>query len=462
MLCAVTCICDILSTECAVHEGGTKGIVAFSPRRIEGGIRPPPPQPSCSWVSLTPISRTSIMPMSRQLTALLLLLAVVLLVKFFVTYSHADDARMAVAAAYAGELSERDVSPLLATDTLSHTLPPDLPPPPPRSPPPPSPSPTYMAGTLSLNSASLSTSDDKVTDVPKAMPPAHTRGRAVAPSLAAPVAARAHHTPRRASRHSTVSSATPHASWEPAAAASRRGGERRYCPNCLAWQDGGGHGGGGGGGTGTGRGGSNGKKPDASYYTKYLHNVIGAKTPYPILKGFLDGVLARYQDKQRWLDAGAGNCGTMQAVAKAGFDVVGVELSDIKTTPCAPLAAQGRVTQGPLHEIPHEGRTFDLVFTSEVLEHVPPNLAEASVRELVRVARGPVFATISLRPSALDRPGKPPKVHLTVRPREWWEALFVKAGCTRDEEAFKQFQQHDAKGAEISPRFFPFLCHLND
>ena len=31
------------------------------------------------------------MPMSRQLTALLLLLAVVLLVKFFVTYSHADD-----------------------------------------------------------------------------------------------------------------------------------------------------------------------------------------------------------------------------------------------------------------------------------------------------------------------------------------------------------------------------------
>ena len=40
---------------------------------------------------------------------------------------------------------------------------------------------------------------------------------------------------------------------------------------------------------------------------------------------------------------------------------------------------------------------------------MPPVLAEKSVRELVRVAKRDVFTTISLRPSALDRPGRPPK-----------------------------------------------------
>lgn len=130
--------------------------------------------------------------------------------------------------------------------------------------------------------------------------------------------------------------------------------------------------------------------------------------------------------------------------AAHGRGSAGVELSDVSQTTCRPLYQQGLVAQGPLHRIDEPDSAFDLVFSSEVLEHVPPNLANASVRELVRIAKRDVFTTISLRPSALDRPGRPPKVHLTVRPREWWERLFEEAGCVRNEEAYRKFQQFGA------------------
>mmetsp|Transcript_23052 Transcript_23052/g.57909 ORF Transcript_23052/g.57909 Transcript_23052/m.57909 type:complete len:415 (+) Transcript_23052:279-1523(+) len=197
---------------------------------------------------------------------------------------------------------------------------------------------------------------------------------------------------------------------------------------------------------------------NSEFYTKYVHSTIEKKLAYPIIKGFWQGVLDHYPAAQTWFDGGAGTCGIMEAAIKAGKSIRGVELSDVSQTTCRPLYQQGLVAQGPLHRIDEPDSAFDLVFSSEVLEHVPPNLANASVRELVRIAKRDVFTTISLRPSALDRPGRPPKVHLTVRPREWWERLFEEAGCVRNEEAYRKFQQFDKKGKPVSPHFFIYVC----
>eukprot|EP00240_Pyramimonas_obovata_P004220 CAMPEP_0118922598 /NCGR_PEP_ID=MMETSP1169-20130426/1476_1 /TAXON_ID=36882 /ORGANISM="Pyramimonas obovata, Strain CCMP722" /LENGTH=368 /DNA_ID=CAMNT_0006863501 /DNA_START=269 /DNA_END=1375 /DNA_ORIENTATION=+ len=201
------------------------------------------------------------------------------------------------------------------------------------------------------------------------------------------------------------------------------------------------------------------REPDANFYTNYLHQTLERKAAYPILKGFLHKVINYFPTEETWLDGGAGTCGFMEAMIAIGRKVVGVELSDVSQTTCGALYKQGLVKQGPLNKIPYPDHAFDVVFSSEVLEHVPPNLAQKSVNELVRCAKHSVFTTISLRPSALDKPGKPPKVHLTVRPREWWEERFTKAGCVKDEEAFKLFQRYGPDGKEISPHFFPFKCN---
>jgi len=229
-------------------------------------------------------------------------------------------------------------------------------------------------------------------------------------------------------------------------------------------------------------------KVDVAFYTQYQKDVIEQKLPYPIIKGFFNQTLEwfgagerassaaegvwvtqetqteEFRRRQRWLDGGAGNCGVLRALRERGVDAMGAELSDIHASPCAPFAREGLCVQSPLHELPFPDRTFDVVFSTEVLEHVPPALANASVRELVRVSRRHVFTTISLRPSALDkeaiRKGLPPKVHLTVRPREFWEELFRGAGCRFHARAFEAFQRYDPKTAQaISPHFFPFVCH---
>ena len=74
-----------------------------------------------------------------------------------------------------------------------------------------------------------------------------------------------------------------------------------------------------------------------------------------------------------------------------------------------------------------------------------------------------------------------------MRPRSWWEDLFEKAGCVRNEEAYQKFQKFgapppqriapfllspegvlfvstlrccspDKKGKPISPHFFIYIC----
>jgi hypothetical protein len=99
-----------------------------------------------------------------------------------------------------------------------------------------------------------------------------------------------------------------------------------------------------------------------------------------------------------------------------------------------------------------------VVFSSEVLEHVPPSLAAASVNELVRVAAKDVFVTISLRRSGLDPRRGPTKVHLTVRTRAWWETLFVQAGCEVNRGNLRAMEEYDEARYGTRPNFFSFTC----
>ena len=158
------------------------------------------------------------------------------------------------------------------------------------------------------------------------------------------------------------------------------------------------------------------KEPDATYYTKYLHETLERKAPYPILKGMMHKVIEQFPLAETWLDGGAGTCGVMDALMLLGRKVswtslsnpsvrrrrsaavglvpgarchyhlsaphpaptlqaVGVELSDVKETTCAPLWRRGLVKQGPLHAIPFPSRAFDLVFSTEVSRPLPSALS---------------------------------------------------------------------------------------
>ena len=204
------------------------------------------------------------------------------------------------------------------------------------------------------------------------------------------------------------------------------------------------------------------RQPDKRFYDAYLKNAIENKPAYPLLKGFLRTVIDLYPESKSWFDGGAGTCGTMKALRSAGKIVRGIEISDVSKTSCKDLAKEGVVETGVLHDLTRfEDKRFDVVFSSEVLEHVPTNLVEKSVKELVRIAKKDVFVTISLRRSGLDPKDlrKPAIVHLTVWPREKWEKTFTDAGCEINKDALKYFKNYDESKFGAKPNFFAFKCH---
>jgi len=193
---------------------------------------------------------------------------------------------------------------------------------------------------------------------------------------------------------------------------------------------------------------------DGEFYEAYHKSVLQSRKPFALDKGFIDPVIKVYRNKKRWLDAGAGTCGTMEHLIKKGFQVSGVELSPSNNTACNQFLKQNRLKAAPLHQIPFANKTFDLVWSSEVLEHVPPALVHASVAELVRVAKSDLFLTIAMKRSGFDPPPPfRPKIHLTVMPRMWWDAAFLVHGCRVNRAVREQFAGKYAKTT-----FFPYVC----
>eukprot|EP00290_Baffinella_frigidus_P045197 CAMPEP_0180275754 /NCGR_PEP_ID=MMETSP0988-20121125/6007_1 /TAXON_ID=697907 /ORGANISM="non described non described, Strain CCMP2293" /LENGTH=294 /DNA_ID=CAMNT_0022247033 /DNA_START=82 /DNA_END=964 /DNA_ORIENTATION=+ len=133
------------------------------------------------------------------------------------------------------------------------------------------------------------------------------------------------------------------------------------------------------------------------------------------------------------LDAGAGR-GIMvdwlrQGRAPRAVEGVGIELSGVAvdSSPWPELKRNGTLVQGSLDAIPWPDRHFDLVWSHEVLEHIP-------------AAQMPTVAARGARPGGADhlaaalflgRPRTPAPAH-HVPPAAWWDAVWADAGCFPD------------------------------
>jgi ubiquinone/menaquinone biosynthesis C-methylase UbiE len=86
-------------------------------------------------------------------------------------------------------------------------------------------------------------------------------------------------------------------------------------------------------------------------------------------------------------------------------------------------AGLGIVKQAKADAIPFPADSFDLVFCTDALEHIPEQNVQKSISELIRVSKKYIFCSIS-SDEAQCFPEL--KLHQTVRPREWWEVQFSK------------------------------------
>ncbi len=149
-----------------------------------------------------------------------------------------------------------------------------------------------------------------------------------------------------------------------------------------------------------------------------VYSDITYGTPY-VSKGFIFAVsLSQGKPKKpiKILVVGSGNGYELVWFAKQGHDVTGLELY----APEIPYV-QERTVIGSALNMPFEDNQFDLVFCTEMFEHVTEEDSEIILREFERVG-GEIFVSIATG----DDP--PYHTHINIHQGWWWAKKFADMG----------------------------------
>ena len=123
------------------------------------------------------------------------------------------------------------------------------------------------------------------------------------------------------------------------------------------------------------------------------------------------------------LDVGCGNGSAVEIFTQAGKKVMGVEYSHwLVETWIKKKFPKNNIIEGDASELPFPDNSFDLVFCSEVLEHLPEEKVYKALGEMYRIARKYFYGSVCYRQ---DERGK---YHLTIQPKEWWQKAFERVG----------------------------------
>lgn len=131
---------------------------------------------------------------------------------------------------------------------------------------------------------------------------------------------------------------------------------------------------------------------------------------------FLADLLQKHFEFNSFVDAGCGLGLLVDIMAVRGVRAYGFDFASAAFGR-ASNRIKSRVVVGGIETIPFSNSCVDLVFCSDVLEHVPVFDLELAIFELIRVTKLYIVATINL--------DNPYKYHPTILSRKSWEALFL-------------------------------------
>jgi SAM-dependent methyltransferase len=169
-------------------------------------------------------------------------------------------------------------------------------------------------------------------------------------------------------------------------------------------------------------------REDAKYSHLWAHGYRSAR--WRILARRLLRRAATLEPKPRILDLGAGKGDALAYFRKRGFLAAGVDISAYAVDR---LRARGHEAhQAALDDLSvFPDGAFEVGYSNDVLEHLPEPLVDASLAEMARVCSRYLYLSVCPTPSEnLSREGE--NLHLTVRPKAWWEERLARIGTVRE------------------------------
>lgn len=160
---------------------------------------------------------------------------------------------------------------------------------------------------------------------------------------------------------------------------------------------------------------------------------------------YLTETLEKHFKFKTILDVGCGMGHIVRNLLNRGYKVKGVDISQDAIKFFMPDLAQEKiVVNAGVEKLPFKNSQFDLVFCSDVMEHVPIFDVADSINELIRVTKKHLVLTINL--------DHPYEYHPTILSRETWWKLFLANGKLKhlrhseqkiENETKKKYNEYD-------------------
>jgi SAM-dependent methyltransferase len=150
----------------------------------------------------------------------------------------------------------------------------------------------------------------------------------------------------------------------------------------------------------------------------------------------------------RVLDLGCAKGYLVSCFRRLGVKAYGFDISEYAVN-SAPANAKKYVCQASIDSIPFPDKYFDLVVSTDVMEHLTLPQAEAAIREIQRVSSRFVYTNIclDLEPGLAEDSCRSytndDKSHITVAPRGFWNRRFREQGFIIREDLEERIRATD-------------------
>jgi len=148
----------------------------------------------------------------------------------------------------------------------------------------------------------------------------------------------------------------------------------------------------------------------------------------------------------RILDLGTARGNVVYWLNKSGFDAYGVEISEW----CIKNSHSFKIIQADISKnIPFKNQTFDYIIAREVLEHIPEDYIDTTIKEIYRILKTGGIAVIS---NATNRAGKEDKKrnseyydpsHVLIKSPWWWIQKFKEYNLLISYEDYVRISSED-------------------
>jgi 2-polyprenyl-3-methyl-5-hydroxy-6-metoxy-1,4-benzoquinol methylase len=174
-----------------------------------------------------------------------------------------------------------------------------------------------------------------------------------------------------------------------------------------------------------------------------------------------------YFDFEKGLDVGCGYANGVKLMRSSGKAVFGSDIADARDK-WAKIGVEDYCKTEYAHNMSWGTDEFDMIVCSEVMEHVPEEMTDLTLKEIARVGSDKFFFTIALKPEKIKIAGYI-QSHINLHPPQWWLERISNAGIepiffgtneekdnltvfgVRDAEAYKEGRKPLSKEGDSFP-----------